>query len=319
MPHLRAIQLRRPFSFLIAILLASLLSLTARSQSQTLITSDSLLNTGSPLSVTYTAGGAQATSVVNLATNSSVPLWMFYPDAFGVGSGSGTILQNYTGSGSFIETINLSGLPGSGVDGYPFLLYGCDNYSDCWNGQAPQFPKQLSSMSSLIVDISYALAGTITGSRNVDLLFDEWVCNTNKPSAQSNCLEIMVLPYYSFPAGTGQPLVKTINQSVTINGSPATFSWDEWDGHPGQSMLFTPHTLPGPASQEMRFDLLTLMKTAATDYGNSSFTWLMGVQPGTEFGGSSAQSYQLTISKLDIEQTLGSVPAPPTNLTIVVN
>src|SRR5690348_663722 len=122
MPHLRTVHLRRPFSFLMAILLASLLSLTARSQSQTLITSDSLLNSGSPLSVTYTAGGAQGTSVVNLATNSSVPLWMFYPDAFGVSGGSGTIVQNYTGSGSFIETINLSGLPGSGVDGYPFLL-----------------------------------------------------------------------------------------------------------------------------------------------------------------------------------------------------
>jgi hypothetical protein len=319
MPRLRTVHSCRPFSLLMAILLASLLSLTATSQSQTLITSDSLLNSGSPLSATYTAGGAQATSVVKLATNSADALWMFYPDAYGVGGGSGTIVQNYTGSGSFSETINLSGLPASGVDGYPFLLYGCDNYSDCWNGQGPQFPKQLSSMSSLIVDISYALTGTITGSRNVDMLFDEWVCNTNQPSAQSNCLEVMVLPYYSFPAGTGQPLVKTFNQSVIINGSPATFSWDEWDGHPGQNMLFTPHTRPGPASQELRFDMLTLMKTATTDYGNSSFSWLMGVEPGTEFGGSRSQSYQLTISKLDIEQTLGSLPAPPTNLTVVVN
>jgi Glycosyl hydrolase family 12 len=317
MPRLRTVHSCRPFSLLMAILLASLLSLTATSQSQTLITSDSLLNSGSPLSATYTAGGAQATSVVKLATNSADALWMFYPDASG--GGSGTIVQNYTGSGSFSETINLSGLPASGVDGYPFLLYGCDNYSDCWNGQGPQFPKQLSSMSSLIVDISYALTGTITGSRNVDMLFDEWVCNTNQPSAQSNCLEVMVLPYYSFPAGTGQPLVKTFNQSVIINGSPATFSWDEWDGHPGQNMLFTPHTRPGPASQELRFDMLTLMKTATTDYGNSSFSWLMGVEPGTEFGGSRSQSYQLTISKLDIEQTLGSLPAPPTNLTVVVN
>jgi Glycosyl hydrolase family 12 len=252
-----------------------------------------------------------------------VPLWMFFPDAYGVSSGSGTIVQSYNGSGSFTETINLSGLPGSGVDGYPFILYGCDNYSDCWNGQAPQFPKQLSSLSSLMVDISYALTGTITGSRNVDLLFDQWMCNSSHPAQIPDCLEVMVLPYYSFPGGTGQPLVKTVSQSVTINGSPTTFSWDEWDGHPGQNMLFTPHTLPGPASQEMRFDMLSLMQTATKDYGNSSFTWLMGVQPGTEFGGSSSQSYTLTISKLKIDQTAAGVtpptpPAAPTNATAIV-
>ena len=164
-----------------------------------------------------------------------------------------------------------------------------------------------------------SLTGTITGSRNVDLLFDQWVCTTNHPSAQSDCLEIMLLPYYNFPGGTGQPLVKTFNQSVIINGTPTTFSWDEWDGHPGQNMLFTPHTLPGPASQDMRFDMLPLMNMATNDYKNSSFTWLMGVQPGSEFGGNSSQSYQLTMSKLDIEQTLGSSPAAPTNLTAVVH
>jgi len=315
MHHLHSI---RCCLIMIAMFVALLLPMRGSAQTP-LVTSDSLLDTGGPLSATYTAGGSPATSVVNLATDSSVPLWMFYPDPYGVSGGSGTIDQNYTGSGSFIETINLSGLPGSGVDGYPFILYGCDNYSDCWNGQAPQFPKQLSSMSSLTVDMSYALTGTITGGRNIDLLFDQWVCNTNHPTSQSNCLEIMVLPYYSFPGGTGQPLVKTISQSVIVNGNPATFSWDEWDGHPGQNMLFTPHSLPGPASQEMRFDMLSLMNTATRDYGDSSFTWLMGVQPGSEFGGSNSQNYALTISKLDIEQTMaGSGPAAPTNLAAVV-
>jgi hypothetical protein len=322
MLHLRTVHCHL-FSkqFFAAIFVASLLTLTGRAQ--TLVTTDSLLNTGSPLSATYTAGGSQATSVVHSATNSSVPLWMFYPDAYGVSSGSGgSIVQTYSGSGSFTETINLSGLPGGGVDGYPFFIYGCDNYSDCYNGQPPQFPKQLSSMSSLIVDISYALTGTITGSRNIDMLFDQWVCNTNSPTSQSQCLEVEVLPYYSFPGGTGLPLVKTINQSVTINGSPGTFSWDELDGHAwGQQMLFIPHTLPGPASQEIRFDMLSLMNAGVNDYGDSSFTWLCGVQPGSEFGGSSSQSYTLTISKLDIEQTLGSggsAPAAPTNLTAIV-
>jgi hypothetical protein len=319
MAHLRTVHFRRPFSFLIAILLASLLSLTVRSQSQKLITSDSLLNTGSPLSATYTAPGSSgATSVVHLATNPSVPLWMFYPDPYGVGSGSGNIVQNYDGSGSFVETINLSGLPGGGVDGYPFILYGCDQYSDCWNGQPPQFPKQLSAMSSLIVDFTYSMTGTITGSRNIDLLFDQWVCNKSNPTGIPDCLEVMTCPYYSFPGGTGQPFVRTINQSATINGVPGTLSWDEYDGHPGQNMILVPHVLPGPASQEIRFDMLQLMNQAVTDFGNPTFTWLMGIEPGSEFGGNNSQSYTLTISKLDIEQSLGSLPAAPTNLKAVV-
>src|SRR5256886_4488407 len=68
-----------------------------------------------------------------------------------------------------------------------------------------------------------------------------------------------------------------------------------------------------------RFDCDWSSDVCSSDLKNSSFTWLMGVQPGSEFGGNSSQSYQLTMSKLDIEQTLGSSPAAPTNLTAVVH
>lgn len=284
---------------------------------QTLITTDSLLNTGSPVSTTYTAPGTSGINgPVPQATNSSATLWLMYDNPWGINSGSGSISQDYTGSGSIKTSINLSGLPGGGVDAYPFVLYGCDPYSDCYNAQPPQFPKQLSAMSSLIVDFDYALSGTITG-RDVDVLFDEWVCNSNHPTDTSQCLEIEVLPYYSFIYFGGGTFVKTINEPVTLNGTATTFSFDEYVG--GTNVLFYPHTMPGLASGQLRLNLLDFLTAGVTAFGNSTYQYISGIELGTEFGASSTQSYTLNLTKLDIEQTLAgtTTPAAPTNLTAV--
>jgi hypothetical protein len=174
-------------------------------------------------------------------------------------------------------------------------------------------------MSSLMVDYGYAFSGTISGSRDIDMIWDEWVCNSSHPNGISDCLEVEVLPYYSFSLGHGgATFVRTVNLPVTLNGSSSTFSFDEYTW--GQAVLYFPHTLPGLSSASLRFDMLTLLNQAVSDYGNSVYSWLMGMEAGTEFGGSATQSYTLTISKFDVEQTLaGGPPAPPTNLTDVVH
>src|SRR5712691_2812116 len=98
---------------------ALLLPLNARAQ--TLITSDSLLNTGSPLTESSNAPGTNgAVGLVHSSSNTSVNLWLIYTNPWGVTSGSGTISMNYSGSGSIVTSINLTGLPGGGVDGSPF-------------------------------------------------------------------------------------------------------------------------------------------------------------------------------------------------------
>ena len=127
-----------------------------------------------------------------------------------------------------------------------------------------------------------------------------------------------MLPYYSFSLGHGgATFVRTVNLPATLNGSSSTLSFDEYTW--GQAVLYFPHTLPGLASASLRFNILTLLNQAVTDYGNSVYSWLMGMEAGTEFGGSSAQSYTFSLSKLGIEQTLsGGPPASPTNLTVVV-
>lgn len=317
MAQIRAVCSRLFLTFIVLNICLVLLS-RSTAQAQTLITSDSLLNTGTPTSTTYVAPGTSGINgPITQVSNSSNLLWLMYDNPWGINSGSGTMTQSYSGSGSLTTAISLNGLPGGGVDAYPFVLYGCDPYSDCYNGQPPQFPKQLSAMSSLIVDFNYTLSGTITG-KDVDLLFDEWVCNSNHPSDSSQCLEVEILPYYSFIYFGGGNFVKTVNQQVTLNGATTTLSFDEYVG--GTNVLFYPHTMPGLASGQLRMDLLPMLTDGVAAYGNSTYQYLSGVELGTEFGASSSQSYKLTLTKLDIEQSTGaSAPPPPTNLSATVN
>lgn len=290
--------------------------LPSAGRSQTLVTTDSLFTMGKAKTTTYNAPGTSGIAgPVALSTDSSKNLWFMYNNPWGIKSGSGTITQTYTGSGSMTTAINLTGLPGGGVDAYPFVLYGCDPWMDCYQDQPPQFPKKISAMSSLTVDIKYAMTGTITGS-DIDLLFDEWVCNSSSPTDSAQCLEIEVLPYYSFVYFGGGTFIKTISLPVTLNGTATTFSFDEYVG--GSNVLFYPHSMPGIASGEMKFDLLPLLNAGVTGFGNSSYQYLAGMELGTEFGASSTQSYQLTLSKFEITQVLGAKPAAPVNLSSVV-
>lgn len=317
MPELRTVIPQRSLKTFLAASTVSLL-LSFNALAQTLITSDSALTNGKATTTTYKAPGTGGINgTVPLASNSATTLWLMYDNPWGINSGSGTITQTYSGTGSITNSINLTGLPGGGVDAYPFVLYGCDPYSDCYNGQPPQFPKQLSSMSSLVLDLNYSLTGTITGNRDVDLLYDEWVCNSSKPTDTSQCLEVEILPYYSFMYFGGGTFVKTINEPVTLNGTATTFAFDEYVG--GTNVLFYPHTMPGLASGELRFNILDLLNAGVTAFGNSNFQWLCGIEVGTEFGANASQSYTLTLTKLDVEQTIAGSPNPPTNLNATVH
>jgi len=283
---------------------------------QTLTTSDSLFKNGTSISTTYTAPGTSGINgPVSASTDASKNLWLMYDNPWGVKTGSGTIKQTYSGTGSLTTTINLTGLPAGGVDAYPFILYGCDPWMDCYQDQPPQFPKQLSAMSALNVDVNYALTGTITGS-DIDVLFDEWVCTSSSPSDSSQCLEIEILPYYSFVNFGGGTFIKTINEPVVLNGIQTTFSFDEYVG--GSNVLFYPHAGPGLASGDLNMNLLDLLKAGVTAYGNNAYQYVAGIELGTEFGASATQSYALTLSKFQITQALGNQPPPPTGLSAIV-
>src|SRR2546423_5949757 len=186
MPCLCTVRYLLSKPFLAGILFLSLLSLKARAQ--LLVTTDSALNTGTAVSATYHAPGTSGPNPeVHPVANASKNLWMMVTNPWGVNKGSGTVAMNYSGTGTITTNISLTGLPGGGVDGSPFTLYGCDQWfgvDNCTNAggypvdQPLQFPKQISAMSSLMVDYTYALSGTITGARDIDMIWDEWVCRT---------------------------------------------------------------------------------------------------------------------------------------------
>lgn len=315
MAHLNRLRLNGFCKTFLAATIAAAILQTA-TMAQTLVTTDSALNTGTAASTSYKAPGTSGTNTpVHPSTDSSKSLWLLYNNPWGIRSGSGTMTQTYSGSGSITTSINLTGLPGGGVDAYPFVLYGCDPWMDCFQDQPPKFPKQLSAMTSLTVDVKYSMTGTITGS-DIDLLFDEWVCNSGTPSDSSQCLEIEILPYYSFVNFGGGTFIKTINEPVTLNGTTTTLSFDEYVG--GTNVLFYPHVMPGLPAGEIRFNLLDFLKSGVTAFGDNSYQYVAGIELGTEFGASSTQSYTLTINKLEIDQSSGTQPAAPTNLTSVV-
>lgn len=308
MPHL----FNARFSIASKVFFAAIIgaaSMRPAASAQTLITSDSALNTGAAASISYSAPGKDGRSVpVHLASNSSNNLWLMYNDPWGITSGKGTMTQSYSGHGTFTTVINMTGLPKKGVDAYPFVLYGCDPWMNCYQNQPPQFPMKLSAMSSLVVDIKYAMTGTITGS-DIDVLFDEWVCKIATPSESSQCLEVEFMPYYSFVHFGGGHYIKTINETVMLNGKSTTFSFDEYVGN--SNVAFYPHKMPGLSSGELKFNMLDFLKAAVTAYGNRSYQYVAGIELGTEFGASAAQSYTFTLTKFEIEQTLTGTNQPP--------
>lgn len=271
---------------------------------QTYIT-DSLLTRGIPLMKTSAAPGtAGAVGLVHSTSNHAENLLLLDTNPWGVRKGSGTVSINYTGSGSILTAVDLTGLTGAGVDGSPFVLLGCDQWANCFaTGKPTQFPKQLSEMSSLVVDYSYSLSGDIRGHRDIDMIWDEWVCNSSHPKGIPDCLEVEILPYYSFHFDhDGAIFVRTVTVPMRMNGNETSVNLDEYTW--SQAVLYIPRKLPGFATASIRFEMLNLLKQAVHDFGNSSFSWLMGMEAGTEFGANAAQSYTFTLTKFDIEQTL---------------
>jgi len=283
-----------------------------------LITTDSLLNTGTPNSTTYTAPGTNATTAT--IANGSNQLWVLVTDPYAITSGSGTIAMNYSGSGALTTTVSLSGLNSAGVNAYPFVQYGSTPYGNLApsvNGQPPQFPAQLSSMCSLIGDISYSLTGTL-GSGDIDVLYDLWLVPSNTfTGGQTGSLEVGVFPYFNFADGYAGTSVKTFTDTASLNGTSTSIAWQEYSTSPGgganNSVFFYPPTSGDGSnftSGEMRLDLLDFLNEASSTQGLNSSWWLPGIPLGTELGDNTSQSYTLTLTQFDIEQSLVSTPTP---------
>jgi Abnormal spindle-like microcephaly-assoc'd, ASPM-SPD-2-Hydin/Glycosyl hydrolase family 12 len=289
----------------------------------TLSTTDSALNLGKSATNDYTALSSAQPTTVTAARNSRDQLWLYYPNPYDLSSGSGTIDMSYTGKGVFSWNVSLSGLNNTFVNAFPNIQYGRDAYSGGVSdveGQPPQFPVQLSTLSSLPVDTAYSLTGTITGSRDIDVLFDQWVSTqagasiTNVPS--STTLEVGVFPYFSFDIGYDGSLVKTFVEPVTLNGSSTNMSFYEYSANGGFSIFF--YAVPGQevASGEIAFDMLDFLNEAVKTSGNSGYDWLQAETLGTEFGENADQNFSFEVTKFAFQQVPLTCPPIVEKLTV---
>ncbi len=248
-----------------------------------LVTSDSLLNTGTAASITYTAPGTSSGDAI-ITGNSGNQLWELDPDPWGITSGSGTINMTYSGAGSITTTVNLTGLNSQGVNAYPMIFYGGDPWGDQIGGQPPQFPAQISSMSSLIVDASYSLSGVSVG--DINILYDDYLIPspTYTGGTGGALEEVQVLPYFSSAYGYAGSFVKTFTEPVTVNGTVTNMNFDEYSTGTGagNTISFYAEADQAVISGEVRLNLLDFMNEEATTGGVDSSWWLAGdrIWPG---------------------------------------
>ena len=270
-------------------------------------TYDSALTNGIPITNTYTAGGAQATSVV-LDKNNGTNLWWMYPDAYEIWTGSGTITMDYTGAGSVATTVNLTGLNIAGVNAYPFFFLGCFE-TDCIAPptQAPSFPAQLNTISSMPVDFAYNLSGS---DFHGDITFDEWISNTPNSTSPS---EIMVMTDFDFGYGYYGTHIETVNVPASVNGAATTLPFTVYYG--GGTVYFILDSTQHPyiTSGEVQFDLLYFLKEGARIDGATSAYYVQGIEFGTEFGNSATQNYTFTLTKFNVDEE------PPGELVLSTN
>lgn len=275
------------------------------------ITSDASLTTGNAVATSST--GNQASNPFVTSKCSSGHLWQLVPDPWGVNkTATGSIKMEYSGTGSIVTTVNLSNLASMGVNGYPFVFYGSDPYGYHVNGQPLTFPAQLSSMSSLTVDVNYSLAVSGMPPGDLDIAFDEWLIpSATYTGGPSGALEVMVAPYFAFSWAPAGYFVESVKEPVIINGKATTLIFDEYatGTGAGHEIIFFPHEGQIP-SGDVRLNLLDFMNRGAITAGLNSSWFLAGIDFGTEFGHTTSAQYTLTTNKIDIEQDLIQPESP---------
>ena len=270
---------------------------------------DSSLNTGT--AQTGTATASTNTDPIVDATSGGAVLWQLVPNAWGAGSsftGSSTVA--YPGTGTVTETVNEGALPPSGVNGYPDIFFGGDIWGDQIGTGPIILPSLLSHVGSLVVDVAYTLANTVTPT-DQDIGFDQWLTPTNPFSGGSGgALEVFICTYYYFNGSNvppGSSLVATWPETVLLNGvlTTLTYSIYSYGRGVGYEVLIVPPS--NLTSGEIQFNMLDFLNEAALVEGVSGF-YVAGFNWGTEYGvgygGQTAVNYSLTSTKVGIEETI---------------
>ena len=291
----------------VSILMAVALALVARPTCAASITTDASFTLGT--AVKGTSSGSTQVNPIVWSKCSWQTLWQLNPNPWGVNSDAkGGITMTYSGNGSVVTNVDLSGLTLAGVNGYPHIFYGHDPFGYHMDGQPLTFPVSIKALNSLTVDVNYALTISGTAPGDLDVAFDEWLIPTaDYTGGFGGSLEVLVAPYFNFgwaPAGT---FVGIVTEPVTIDGKLVSMVFNEYStgSGPGHLISFFPRDRQ-IASGDVRFNLLDFLKAGAATAGIDYNWYVAGIDFGTEFGKAPAAKYTLTTNKLSIEQEFGT-------------
>lgn len=261
-----------------------------------------------------TTTGSQSVQVKSLA--SQEVLWVIGPNPFGVGTATGATTISYSGAGAVSAKIKYAGVKVAGVNGYPFVGYGKDPWGYQNGGTTAsraKFPAKLSAMSSLTLDATYELAGTLyPGDLNV--AYDLWIVpNTLYKSGASGALEVMVMPYYSFQWYTECKYIKTVSVSAVVNGASKSVNFDQraciTATGPGSYVAYIIKPESAIKSGRFKFDVAPLLRDSAKLAKISTEWYLAGIQLGTEWGNTGTTpnvDYSWSLKQFTIAQTCGT-------------
>ena len=98
--------------------------------------------------------------------------------------------------------------------------------------------------------------------------------------------------------------IKTFTEPVILNGTATNMSFDEYATGTGAGQYVAFYATSNLASGELQYNLLDFLNEAATTTAVGNSWWLAGIEYGTEFGDTSSVNYTLTLTKLEVEQTL---------------
>lgn len=289
-------------------------SVIPKPSASTLISADSVLNTGPATTVTN-----QQVAIIKSSKIPSEAAWVIFANPWGINGGTGQSSVTYGGNSTVSMKVKYANLNQAGVNGYPFIGVGRDSEGYQNGGTVagyPKFPARLDSMKSLVLETNHTLTLRAKPG-NLDIAYDQWlVPSPTYSGGQSGAVEVLIAYYYNFQWPADCPLVKTMSVPMEVNGALKYINFKElrclkpeWNN--AYFVVFIPASpADNMASGNIRFDMLPLLTEAAraTSIGN---TWYVsGVFFGTEFGHAPGPSgnyvnddYQLDIKKLRIEQT----------------
>ncbi len=209
--------------------------------------------------------------------------------------------------------------------GSPEIGYGIDSYDVAFGPLSTKttlssFPMPVNSFDNLNYWISagYSLGTPTPTDLTIDLTYDLWIEAAPSPGVgpKSGDLEIMLFLYNSNAPPDGNPICSSCFSEINPSGQSTVWSIYEGIGGAGTTTITFLLTSPTPTSTgSIAVQLQHFIEKALSYHPMSASAVLMGVELGTEFGGTypaqPSASWSWTLSSLVLQNSCDTLELLP--------